>query len=192
MGRKAHYINHVSDRDIEAFRILFNCQHVPRDLLRISDNRLESYRKEGIITVCRTLENNQPVIKFTDKGYSYIKKLDDFKGRVPYKSTTAAQHNMKLAEIYSKLSREDQLNWKTEKELNLYYNERMEYLREHEHDRYEELRDLKVSTADGGVVVSGQVTMLYEIVTGSYGQAELEAHEAYAEVLDTQITMERA
>lgn len=183
MGRRANYINHIAERDIDAFRMLWNCQHVPRELLRVSDNRIESYRKQGIIDVCKN-KDNQTIIRCNVKGHKYLSKLDEFKDRKPYQSPTAANHNIKLAETYSKLSREEQQAWRTEKELRELYNERMEELRTHDHDRWEQLRDKPASASDGGVVINGEIQMIYEVITGTYGQAELEAHEAFVQVME--------
>lgn len=183
MGRRASYINHIAERDMDAFRLLWNCQHVPRELLKVSDNRIESYRKQGIIDICKN-KDNETIIRCNTKGHKYLSKLDEFKDRKPYQSPTAAVHNIKLAETYSKLSREEQQNWRTEKELRELYNERLEELRTHDHDRWERIRDITASAADGGIVINGEIQMVYEITTGTYGQAELEAHEAFVQVME--------
>ena len=182
MGRRSNYINHISERDMDAFRILWNCQHVPRELLKISDNRLESYRKQGIVDVCKN-KDNETIIRCNAKGHKYLSKLDEFKDRKPYQSPTATAHNVKLAETYSSLSREEQQAWRTEKELREFYNSRLEEIRTHDHDRWEQLRDTPAAAPDGGIVISGEIQIIYEIVTGTYGQAELEAHEAFIQVM---------
>lgn len=185
MGRRASYLNHISEKDIDAFRALWNCQHVPRDLLRVSDNRLESYRKQGIIDICRNTKN-ETVIRCTPKGHKYLSKLDEFQGRKPYQSPTAAQHNMRLAQVFTSLSKEEQQAWRTEKELRDLYNERLEELRTHDHDRWERVHDIAASASDGGIVVNGEIQMLYEIVTGTYGEAELAAHETFVQVMEAE------
>lgn len=189
MGRRSSYISHISEKDYEAFRILWNCQHIPKELMPISNNRIESYRKQGIIDICKN-KNNETIIRCTDKGYKYISKLDDFRDRKPYKSTTAAEHNCKLAQIYSQLTKEEQLAWRTEKELKDMYNERLEELRDRDAGRWEQLRNITVSASDGGVVINSEIQMLYEVVTGTYGQAELEAHEAFVQAMEATATYE--
>lgn len=195
MGRKSTYINQISEKDMDAFRFLWNCQHVPRELLKVTDNRIETYRKEKIIDVCKN-SKNETVIRLTDKGIKYIRKLDDFRGRTPYRATTAAEHNCRMAQEYSKLSKEQQLNWRTEKELWKLARDRMEDLRQHDMNRYlafqearEHLENPQSWATDGGVVSdSGEVEMLVEVVTDNYGHGELEAHTLFCHVLEAEPT----
>lgn len=185
MPRSSVGIRHVNERDMEAFRVLWNCQHIERAKLPLTDNRLKVYEKQGLIDRCRDT-NDKQIIRCTAKGRKYISKLPEFAGRKPYISHTATAHNCRLAEAYLSLTPEQQRNWRTERELSDLYHERLADLWQHDYDRWCELREREWSSCDGGVVEGEQVIMLVEVITENYTTLELK--EAYGEVMNTPIT----
>lgn len=186
-------ISHISQRDTEAFRMLFNLNHVPRQYLNVTNNRLHTYESSGLIQRIFTTKNEE-LIKCTAKGRDYISKQSEFWNRTPYVSAFAPKHNARLASVYASLTKEEQAGWITEKEVARLYEERLDYIREHDHDRWEQLREQQWSPPDAAVVntTTGEIEMLIEVTTGNYGEAELEMKLCCSQVLDTEISFYKA
>jgi len=190
MPRIREDIKHISQRDIDAFTMLWNTHHAPRELLDISDNRLKTYEHQGLIDRCRSLDGKE-VIRCTEKGRQYIGKLPEFAGRRPYSSPTATTHNCELAEIFKRLSPEQRENYRTEQEVADMYKEQMEHLREHDHDRWEQLREREWSPPDGAIVSDSGIEQMIEIVTENYSGSDLEIKLVCSEVLNAPIEFYR-
>lgn len=177
MPRRSAAIKQVYPRDMVVFRMLFNVQHCERELLKIPDNRLKTMENQKLIARCRNLDN-QEIICLTNKGRDYIAKLPEFSGRKPYVASTAAKHNCELARIYASLSPEQQNRWITEKEIADRFEEQMEYLREHDFDRWCEFQNREWSACDGGLANEngegeGEIEQLFEVVTDNYGDLDI-------------------
>ena len=181
MPRKAK-IAHISERDRAAFRMLWNVQHIPRNLLNLSDNRLKTYLQQGLVERCFNVKGEE-IICCTKKGRTYIAKLPEFWDRKPYASSHAAKHNCELARIYSTLTPEQQINWRTEKEVAELYNDRMDELRERDYDRWCYYMEREYSPCDCMILdASGGVEQLIEVYTNNYG--ELDVKITCSEVLE--------
>lgn len=107
--------------------------------------------------------------------------LDNF-----YKSSSA-RHDLVVADTYFSFPVEERESWHTEGDMRQIIHQHEERL-ENEGDisRAEEIRkmlkDGTMSVPDAGVMRDGQLVAI-EIITSSYGTAELAAKEAYVQEL---------
>ena len=97
MSRKSQYITKLNNRDIQSLRLLYFAHHIPRSLMKASDSRLRSYEKQGLVEKCVSISTNEAIYKCTDKGRSFIGKLDGFQGHKPYINANSSEHNSLLA-----------------------------------------------------------------------------------------------
>ena len=173
MPRIPKDIQHISERDTKAFRLLWNTEHSPRHLLDLTEHRIKTLERQGLVDKCRDINGNE-IIRCTVKGRDYIGKLPDFQERKPYVSSTATAHNCELARIYSTLSPDQQEHWRTERELADLYEQRMEELRYSDYDRWREYENREWSSCDGAIVSdSGEVEQIIEVITNNYGDLEI-------------------
>ena len=182
MGRKSQFINKLNNRDIQAFRLLFYAHHVPRSLMKATDSRLRSYEKQGLVEKCISANTGETIYKCTDKGRTFIGKLDGFAGHKPYMNANSSEHNSLLAQQIASLPEQLQANWYSERDLWGMYQDRLEEMRINDYERWEEMSKANASACDGGVVVGGEL-VLVEIITNHYGEIELESKENFASCL---------
>lgn len=189
-GRKKQYINKLTTKDrdlLKAFRNVgyLNQRHIKQEI-GLSDNRLLNFKRDGYIEQCaylnRQTKEMEHVYRLTDKGKKLVStqmNLDNF-----YKSSSA-RHDLALADKYFSLSNADRENWLTESDLRDRFNEHIEKLQDQgEIERAEQLREMlqerTINVPDGAFMKEGQI-MFVEIVTNSYGTAELQAKQEFVQ-----------
>ena len=189
MPRPGLSINRILPSDTKAFRLLWNTEHVPRDLLEIGDRRLRTYVSMGLVKQCVNTKN-ESVIMCTSKGRDYISKLPDFAGRSPYISSSACNHNCELAKVYTALPEEQQKQWVTEREILNMCRDRLDDIYQQDFGRWLDLTEKEMSPCDGGVMnLEGRLEVMYEIITDNYGN--LDSKEVCGQILETNIEYTR-
>lgn len=104
---------------------------------------------------------------------------------------------MPLTTRYLSLTEHERATWKTETQCRDILLGHIRQLRnqgeeERAGELWEKMREGHISMPDALYTASGGVSMAFEVVTDSYGQAEVEAKEEAAEALDAQIEFCRA
>ena len=187
MSRKSQYINKLNNRDIQSFRSLYFAHHIPRSLMKSSDSRLRAYEKQGLVERCVSLSTNEIIYKCTDKGRSFIGKLDGFQGHKPYINANSSEHNSLLAYHIANLTQQQQEQWHSERDLFDMYQSKLEEMRHTDYDRWEQLSKLPASSCDGGVVSESHIELI-EITTDHYNQTMLEEKEVFSQVLSANLS----
>ena len=187
MSRKSQYINKLNNRDIQSFRLLYFAHHIPRSLMKASDSRLRSYEKQGLVEKCVSISTNEVIYKCTDKGRSFIGKLDGFRGHKPYINANASEHNSILAYRIANLPQYQQEQWYSERDLHDMYQNRLDELRHTDYERWEQLSKLSASACDGGVITESHIELV-EVITDHYNQTMLEEKEVFSQVLSANLT----
>lgn len=187
MSRKSQYINKLNNRDIQSFRLLYFAHHIPRSLMKSSDSRLRAYEKQGLVEKCVSLSTNEIIYKCTDKGRSFIGKLDGFQGHKPYINANSSEHNSLLAYHIANLTQQQQEQWHSERDLFDIYQSKLEEMRHTDYDRWEQLSKLPASSCDGGIVSESHIELI-EITTDHYNQTMLEEKEVFSQVLSANLS----
>nr|WP_027415040.1 hypothetical protein [Aneurinibacillus terranovensis] len=194
-GRKSNYINKLTNKDQNFLKALRNVGYLNQNHIKehigLTDKRVVNYERDGLIERCaylnRETKEMEHIWRLTDKGRDLTStqmNLDNF-----YKSSSA-RHDLGLADKYFSLSQSDRDHWLTEADLRDRLYEQIENLQEQrEIARAEELREMlqerMISPPDGGCM-RGEHMVTFEIITSSYGPAELAAKDEYVQEMGVQ------
>ncbi len=190
MGKK--YIKNFMMRDKNALLSISKCGHVSHNQLKnyIADSRIKNYERDGLVTKeVFNKSNGEKLVgyKLTGEGRKFVERNYGFDKHQIAQSLT---HDLGISDKYFSLTEQEQSSWRTETELRDQLQEHIDNLRNNEVDRWRELTEMmerrEISVADCSYVQGG-VTTTYEVVTNSYGRAELQAKEEYGNVMNTSI-----
>lgn len=190
MGKK--YIKNFMMRDKNALMSISKCGHVSHNQLKnyIADSRIKNYVRDGLVEreVFNKSNGEQLVgYKLTSDGRRFVEKNYGFDKHQIAQSLT---HDLGISNKYFSLTEQEQSSWRTETELRDQLQEHIDNLRNSEIDRWNELTEMmerrEISVPDCSYTTGG-VVIAYEVVTNSYGRAELQAKEEYTNVMGTSI-----
>ncbi len=190
MGKK--YIKNFMLRDQKALISISRCGHVSHSQLKnyIADSRIKNYCRDGLVTkeVFNKTNGEQLVgYKLTNQGRQFVEKNYGFD---KHQIAQSLNHDLGISDKYFSLTEQEQSSWQTETQLRNQLQDEIDRLRNSEVDRWRELTEMmekrEISVPDCSYVQGG-VTVTYEVVTNSYGRAELQAKEEYANVMGTSI-----
>ena len=85
------------------------------------------------------------------------------------------RHDRELANQYCSLDRDCQDRWKTEREYIREIKEVREHIRVNDPDRWEEIKDIKYSSFDGGYIDDRGQEHYVEIITESYTKDRIDS-----------------
>lgn len=190
---KVKNLKHIHMKDIEFFKALSNTGHITKeqainDLKHYSSNkRLDTYIKNGIIE--QRVDYWGQSYRFTQQGKEYVKNLD--LGINYFQHPQSAYHDLKIANQYFSLSYDERESWKNETELK---NDLIEYcnsLTEQGNylgERYlEDYHNGVISIPDACYITETEETIIWEAITDSYGNRELQQKREYANVFKYEI-----
>lgn len=190
------YIKNYMYRDKQALISISRCGHVSHQELNnfVKDSRIKNYCRDGLVQkeVFNTTNGEQLIgYKLTKEGKSFIEKNYGFTG---HQHPQSLIHDLGISDKYFSLKEVERETWKTETELRTQLDEELERMRNSEVDRWheltEKLKEREISVPDCSYTTGG-VEIVYEVVTNSYGRAEIEAKEQYAIVMNTTIEFGR-
>ncbi|HBH3439847.1 hypothetical protein PR262_08485 [Clostridioides difficile] len=186
------YIKNFYNRDRLALTSLSKCGHCSTEQLKtfIADKRITNYLRDELVTREVLNKNNGEQIegyKLTAKGRDFIEKEWGIRNNYIAQSIN---HDIGIANKYFSLTEEERASWKTETELKLEFHERLNDLRVNDYEKYKEvnkmIEDRLISVTDCSYIKEG-VEIYFEIITNSYGQAEIQAKERFIEFMDIKI-----
>lgn len=191
--RKSHYVQTVNHKDIDFLNAL-RCSGVctrSQATQFISANRLKNFVLDRTLEKCsHTLPNGkrQEVYRITNEGKAWIKAIADRK----FYSSTGVQHDIQLMDKILSLSREERSTMRCEAEIRDEFKERLqELLLNREYERYDQLynamQDRSISMPD----LCYGVDEYYEVITSSYGEAEIQAKNEAVEAIGGSLEMQR-
>lgn len=190
------HIQNIYPRDRNALTTLAKCGYTTHEQLRefLRDKRISGYCKDGLI---EKSVYSQPGSKGEDKTVYHLtsKGRDLCRRELSIDHIYSAQnpaHDLPLTTRYLSLTEHERATWKTETQCRDILLGHIRQLRnqgeeERAGELWEKMREGRISMPDALYTASGGVSMAFEVVTESYGQAEIEAKEEAAEALDAQI-----
>lgn len=179
--RKSHYVQTINHKDIDFLNAL-RCGGVctkSQATQFISPNRLKNFVLDKTLEKCsHTLPDGkrQEVYRITNEGKAWIREHIDSLADRKFYSSTGVQHDIQLMDKILSLSREERLTMRCEAEIRDEFKERLqELLLNRDYDRYDRLynaiQDRSISMPD----LCYGVDEYYEVITSSYGEAEIQA-----------------
>lgn len=189
-------ISKIYPRDRSALTTLAKCGYASHEQLRefLRDKRISGYCKDGLI---EKSVYSQPGGKGQDKTVYHLtsKGRDLCRRELSVSHIYSAQnpaHDLPLTTRYLSLNEQERATWKTETQCR---EELLDHIRqlqnqgeaERARELREKMREGRISMPDALYTASDGVSMAFEVVTDSYGQAEIEAKEEAAGALDVQI-----
>lgn len=165
--------------------------------LEITDNRIKSYKRAGLIKEVSVSDRHGDGIKtfyeLTDKkGKDFCRQECNIKHFIS--NGNASVHNSKVSEyLADNLSKKELDSVMSERELQPFIESRLqEYLDRQEHDHYEELMDAlknnQLSMPDIIYKTEQNTFEAIEITTDNYGNEEIEAKTMTCELLSVEVT----
>lgn len=189
-GRKSAYIQKLTTKDRNLLIALKNVgyltqQHV-RSEIGLSAKRLLNFQRDNYIEKCafynKETKEAEHIYRLTNRGKTLCETQLGIRNF--YKSVSA-RHDLVVADTYFSYSVGEREDWHTEADMRHIVHQHIERV-ENEGDvvRADELRamlkDGRMSVPDAGIV-KGEQFIAIEVITSSYGTAELAAKEAYVE-----------
>lgn len=166
------------------------------DNLNIADRRITNFQRDNYIQKCSMIDKDNKsitwVYRLSGKGQKYAREQLNI--NYFYRSSSA-QHDLVLAKTYFALNSAEQETWKTENQLRDEFLEALEQMRDRNDENYEQLykqwEEREISTVDASYVNGQGEQVGLEIVTDSYGNAEIEAKEEFCNVMDLEPKFEK-
>ena len=179
--RKSHYIQTINHKDIDFLNAL-RCGGIctkSQATQFISANRLKNFMLDSTLEKCsHTLPDGkrQEVYRITNEGKAWIREHIDSLADRKFYSSTGVQHDIQLMDKILSLSREERLTMRCEAEIRDEFKERLqELLLNRDYERYDilynALQDHSISMPD----LCYGADEYYEVITSSYGEAEIQA-----------------
>ena len=193
--RKKH-IQSIYPRDKNALTTLAKCGYASHEQLRefLRDKRISGYCKDGLIEKSvysqpGGKEQDRLMYRLTAKGRNFCRR--ELSISHIYSAQNPA-HDLPLTTRYLSLTEHERATWKTETQCREELLGHIRQLRdqgegERARELWEKMREGRISMPDAVYTASDGVFMAFEVVTDSYGQAEIEAKQAAAAALDAQI-----
>lgn len=200
MAKKKGSLSHIYPKDRRCLSILAKSGAMSRDTfhkLKISDNRIKSYRQAGLIREVSVPDKHGSGIKtfyeLTDKrGKDFCRQECNVKQFIS--NGNASVHNSKVSEhLVNNLSKKELDSVMSERELKPFIESRLqEYLDKQEHDHYEELmtalQNNQLSMPDIVYKTELGTYEAIEIITSNYGEEEIESKTLTCELLSIELT----
>ena len=189
MGKK-QWITKLMDRDRQAFTALSKTGHCSKDQLNtfIKDGRIKNMVKDGYlqkVTFSPKTGDKMEAYKLTAKGRDLCTREWGVRGHYIAQSLP---HDLALANKYFSLTEAQRDTWKTESQLRAELENKLEQYRIGQDNRYyqyqEQLQEHKISVPDCTYVTSTGTEIAYEVITNSYGQAEIQAKIEYVQIME--------
>ena len=197
MGRKSHYVQSINHKDIDFLNSL-RCSGIctkSQATQFISANRLKNFVLDRTLEKCSFVTKDgqrQEVYRISKQGEKFIERqIPQIPNR--YYSSTGQEHDLKLMDKILTLSREERQTMRCESEIRDEFKERLQtYLEQGDTERYNQLYEAMFITHSISMPDLGYgVEEYYEVITSSYGEAEIAAKAEAVEIIGGNLTMER-
>ena len=197
MGRKSHYVQSINHKDIDFLNSL-RCSGIctkSQATQFISANRLKNFVLDRTLEKCSFITKDgqrQEVYRISKQGEKFIERqIPQIPNR--YYSSTGQEHDLKLMDKILTLSREERQTMRCESEIRDEFKERLQtYLEQGDTERYKQLYEAMFITHSISMPDLGYgVEEYYEVITSSYGEAEIAAKAEAVEIIGGNLTMER-
>lgn len=187
------YIDKLFNRDRLALQSISKCGHVSHDQLKtfVADTRIRNYARDGLVQkVAFKMNNgkNGECYKLSKEGKELVEKQWGIKDH--YHAQSPA-HDLGLANKYFSLTEGQRDTWQTETQLRDQFTEKLQELRDQGEAENAEmylnmLSQGYISMPDASFSSEQGIEISFEVVTNNYGDTELQAKEAYVQIMNTQ------
>ena len=199
---KYKHLPHIYPKDLRAISVIARSGGIDKETLnklQISNNRIRNYCKEGLLKEVTIPElhgsGHQNFYELTSKGNDFAKSECDIKHFIS--NNNASVHNSAVSKfMVDHLSRAELESVRSERELSVFLESRLNEYYNNERDQYEELlqtmQEHKLSMPDFIYTTSAGETIAVEIVTSSYSQEDIDLKIETASLLKIQIEIVQA
>lgn len=158
--------------------------------LGYSDSRIKnrSCGDEKLLNyIGRDCKTGDRLYQLTEVGKEHAQRLgidrcDQYRCQGKDK-TMNYEHDRKLSEVYCSLREEERDMWKTEEQYKREIEEVREHIKQTDQERWEEIKDIKMTSFDGGYVDAQGQEHYVEVITQNYKGEMISSKEASAEML---------
>ncbi|MCC0665438.1 hypothetical protein [Clostridioides sp. ZZV15-6597] len=185
------YIKNFFYRDEKALLSVSRCGYVSHNNLKeyIAEKRILNYVRDGLVTKESFSKNNGEQLigyKLTADGRKFVEREYGFKD---HQIAQSLNHDLGISNRYFSLSQEERDTWKTETQIKEEFQQRLEEIRDVDYDRFEEINKLLEERQISAVDCSYEeketgIEVYFEVITNSYGKAELEAKKRFIEIMN--------
>ena len=191
MPKKQHIKTYMAT-DAQALAAISKVGHVTSDHLNdcgMSDKRIRNFVKQGYFEKVPYRNASGQIdhcYKLTEAGHDFYDLRD---GREhSYYQSSSPTHDIAVANKYFSLTDQERSTWMTESDIRKEFFAYIENLREQKkYERADELeqsyKDRQISAVDAVYENEQGIRIGYEVVTGSYGQAELRAKSEFVTIM---------
>lgn len=172
---------------LRAFRNcgLLSYKHL-KENLTMADRRILNFQRDGYIEKAHLLNSKtkemEPVFRLTEKGRNLVESQLNLQHCY---LSASGRHDIAIAEKYFSLSEVEQVSWKTEGELREIIHSRAEASGRIQSIRLQDAyQNKKISTTDAAYRSKDGRLVAVEVVTRNYSNAEIQAKETFAQILD--------
>lgn len=135
----------------------------------------------------RDCKTGESLYRLTESGKDQAVRLgiprsDQYRGQ-GRERTMNYEHDRKLADVYCSLREEERDMWKTEEQYKREIEQVREHIRANEPERWEEVREVKMTAFDGGYIDAQGQEHYVEVYTENYDGKMIASKEASAEML---------
>lgn len=174
-----------TDADTRATLGVARCGYFAKENFRdvgLSDRRINTLStgdSKIFEKVGRDVNTGEEVYKLSEVGKERAEELGVARD-VQYFNPNVGQnfdfrHDRELARQYCSLDRDCQDRWKTEKEYIREIREVREHIRVNDPDRWQEIKDIKHSSFDGGYIDDRGQEHYVEVITDSYTKDRIDS-----------------
>lgn len=198
MAKNKAGLKQIFSRDKEFFTNLSNTGVVTQSHYKdagISYSRIKAYLKAGLIEKTPKENGGEFGYKATSQGKDFAEKQWGIKRSESY-TFQSLNHDRKLEDEYYKLDRE-QYEWRTESQARDMFREKIEEIRREDPVRAESIENMwgnkEISMPDA-IIINRETNVItaIEVITNSYGEQQLQAKEAFVEIMNVEYKPVRA
>lgn len=183
------HIKRMMSHDIAAFDSLAKCGHISADHFKqvgVGESRIGKYMKDGLIerVSYQNRDDSGVCYKLTDEGKDFYFERTGFKG---FYNAQSGAHDLAIADKYFSLTPDERESFQTEREARSVFREHLDDLRAQ--GRSQEADHLSALLKSGQITMpdalyrSGDKLVAFEVITSSYGRAEIASKEAFVEAI---------
>lgn len=192
------YISQFFRRDQQAFTAMSKCGHITSQHMKecnVVESRIKNYVRDGLVerVAYKTNTTTDYAYKLTRHGREVAERNWGVNNHYHAQSP---KHDISIANKYFSLSERERETWKTETELRENFAQKLRQLKEQGEEEtaklYEEMLEKGlISMPDASYEAENGIQVAYEVITNNYGKQELQAKEAYVEVVKCKYEVER-
>lgn len=179
------HIKRMMSHDIAAFEALAKCGHISQEHFKqagVGDARIGRYMKDGLVERVSWQNRDESGVcyKLTDEGKDFYYERTGFKS---FYSAQSGAHDLAIAHKYFSLTPDERESFQTEREARIVFRQHLDDLREQgrsqEADHLASLLKTGQISMPDALYRSGDRLIAFEVVTSSYGKAEIASKEAF-------------